>query len=246
MHARLLPYLDQRPIYDAINFSLSTAPRAIDSYQKEGNAANQTTLNMQVSLFLCPSDGGPLEEAGVNYRGNVGVGPTDVTSIEFPDSGNGLFPELGFVRAAYVPDGLSHTAAFSERLRGSGQSIAPVPERDFWQSIGFIGTADDLLKACRVVARAGVAPGFSGAGDHWLWSGRERTLYSHTQTPNGRVPDFLDLHILTAKGMATARGWHPGGVNVLMGDGSCRWVGSSINQAVWRGLGTRNGGELVD
>ncbi|MGC8639974.1 MAG: H-X9-DG-CTERM domain-containing protein [Isosphaeraceae bacterium] len=46
--------------------------------------------------------------------------------------------------------------------------------------------------------------------------------------------------------MATARSWHPGGVNVLMGDGSVRFVRESVSRAVWRALGTRNGGELVE
>jgi prepilin-type processing-associated H-X9-DG protein len=246
MHARLLPYLDERPIYDAINFTLSTSPRPVDSYQEVGNAANLTAISAGISIFLCPSDAGPFQSTGVNYRGNVGVGPMNNTSIEFPDSNNGLFPELGFVRAAYVPDGLSHTAAFAERLRGSDQAYAPVPERDFWQSTGFVGTADDQLKACRIAARPGASGTFGAAGDHWLWSGRERTLYSHTQVPNGKVPDCLDLHVLTGVGMATARSWHPGGVNVLMGDGACRPIDSSIDQAIWRAFGTRNGGELVD
>jgi hypothetical protein len=239
-----VPFLDRKSTYDAINFSISTSPRPLDSYQAFGNVANLTAINTQVSIFLCPSDVGPMDNTGVNYRGNVGVGPMNNTSIEFPDSNNGLFPELGFVRAAYVPDGLSHTAAFSERLRGSAN--VPVPNRDFWQSTGFVGTADDQLKACRIVARPDAAGVFTAAGDHWFWSGRERTLYSHTQVPNGLVPDCLDLHVLTGVGMATARSWHPRCVNVLMGDGACRPVGSSISQAVWRGFGTRNGGEVLD
>ena len=46
--------------------------------------------------------------------------------------------------------------------------------------------------------------------------------------------------------MATARSRHPGGVNVLMGDGSSRFILGTISQEVCAGLGTRNGGELVD
>ena len=246
MHARLLPFLGLLATYDAINFAVSSAPEPITPLEVAGNAANHTALNTKIDLFLCPSDGGPLAESGTNYRGNVGVGPMNSTSIEFPDSNNGLFPELGFVRAAFVPDGLSHTAAFSERLRGSGQTNAPMPERDFWRSIGFVSTADDQLKTCQIVGRPPGANAFVDAGRWWFWIGRERTLYTHTQSPNGPVPDCLDLGVQTALGMATARSWHPGGINVLMGDGSCRWVSSTINQAVWRGLGTRNGGELVD
>ncbi len=246
IHSRMLPYLDQTAIYDSINFALGASPRPFSPIEEAGNAANLTTLNTSISLFLCPTDGGPFSGSGVNYRGNVGVGPINWNSVEFPDSNNGLFPESGLVRAAYVPDGLSHTAALSERLRGSAGDEALDPDRDFWPSHGYVATADGQLKLCSIEARGGSKGGFTSAGDHWLWSGRERTLYCHGQSPNGRVPDCLDLNIVTALGMTTARSSHPGGVNLLMGDGSCRWVGSSIDQAVWRGLGTRNGGELVE
>ncbi len=47
-------------------------------------------------------------------------------------------------------------------------------------------------------------------------------------------------------GVSTARGFHPGGVNCLMADGSLRFVKESIARTVWRGLGTRNGDELVE
>jgi prepilin-type processing-associated H-X9-DG protein len=43
----------------------------------------------------------------------------------------------------------------------------------------------------------------------------------------------------------TARSYHPGGVNLLMGDGSVRWIKSSIDGATWRGLGTISGGEVI-
>ncbi len=246
VHTRLLPYLDELALYNAINFSLGTAPQPVTSYESAGNAANLTARTAQIGIFLCPSDGGPFEDSGTNYRGNVGVGPVNATSIEFPDSNNGLFPELEFVRASYVPDGLSHTAAFSERLRGSGRASNPSPERDFWASQGFVSTADDQLKNCQIVARPATAGAYVEAGQWWYWTGRERTLYTHTQTPNGRVPDCLWLNVQTALGMATARSRHPGGVNVLMGDGACRWFSSSVDQAIWRGFATRNGGELVD
>jgi prepilin-type processing-associated H-X9-DG protein len=43
----------------------------------------------------------------------------------------------------------------------------------------------------------------------------------------------------------TARSFHAGGVNTLLGDGSVRFVKNSINGNVWRALGTLNGGEVV-
>jgi prepilin-type N-terminal cleavage/methylation domain-containing protein/prepilin-type processing-associated H-X9-DG protein len=38
---------------------------------------------------------------------------------------------------------------------------------------------------------------------------------------------------------------HPGGANVLFGDGSVRFVKSTVNRTTWWALGTRNGGEVV-
>ncbi|HKI18430.1 MAG TPA: H-X9-DG-CTERM domain-containing protein, partial [Isosphaeraceae bacterium] len=38
---------------------------------------------------------------------------------------------------------------------------------------------------------------------------------------------------------------HAGGVNVLMGDGSGRFIKTSVDLQTWRNLGTRNGGEVI-
>ena len=43
----------------------------------------------------------------------------------------------------------------------------------------------------------------------------------------------------------TARSYHPGGVNVLFGDGSVRFVKNTIAGMTWRALGTVAGGEVI-
>ncbi len=202
-------------------------------------------MNVRIDTFLCPTDSGPFSATGNNYRGNVGLGPSIAPWVETRDSGNGLFMENQMTRPSYVTDGLSHTAAFSERLRGSGSAGSAVPERDFWGLTVGVNTADELLIGCHVAARPGVKA-YPLAGNRWFWCGRDRTLYTHTQSPNGRVPDCILPNAFPPPGMATARSWHMGGVNVLMGDGSVRFALEGIQLSVWRGLGTRNGGELVD
>ena len=42
-----------------------------------------------------------------------------------------------------------------------------------------------------------------------------------------------------------ASSFHPGGVNVLLMDGSARFIKSSINLSIWNALGTRADGEVV-
>jgi len=260
IHVRLLPYLDQAVLFDAINFMVPAYPEPPDPFtgmplsELSGlmvgwNAMNQTTRFTGIGLFLCPSDAGAFTETGNNYRGNTGVGCCPHPTAVYPDSGNGLFPEIDIVSAARVTDGLSHTAAFSERLRGTGRSATLAPARDFFPWAGDASapptsTADDLLRRCRHNARPSKRR-FVESGRWWFWTGRERTLYNHAQPPNGLVPDCIGGAFM-ANGMATARSWHPGGVGVLMGDGSARFVRDSVSVEVWRALGTRDGREVVD
>ena len=251
IQTRLLPYLGLGPSYNAINFSVGATPPDVfeASLTPEGEvllAINATASGVRVATFLCPSDGGPFGEPGNNYRANVGVGPAYLPSAECRDSGNGLFMEIGLTRASYVTDGLSHTASFSERLRGSGRNAPPSPERDYWPMPWYVRSADGLIRGCQVTARPGAVRNYTRSGRSWFWPGRDRTHYTHTQQPNGPVPDCILPKGIVPLGMATARSWHPGGVNLLLGDGSTRFVGETIDLSVWRGLGTRNGGELVD
>jgi prepilin-type N-terminal cleavage/methylation domain-containing protein/prepilin-type processing-associated H-X9-DG protein len=250
IHVRLLPHLDLRAAYDAVNFDAGTWP--LDEFEwspglaeQAVNAVNGTVFRSSVSVFLCPSDDRPRSSGGNNYRGTAGVGPHVGTLAEYPDSGNGIFADVEAIRPAYVPDGLGHTVMFSERLRGSGDPAGPVVERDIAHMPAiFVSNADQLMTLCRIAARPTnefyVRPGWQ-----WFWRGRGHTLYTHAQPPNGSVVDCLNTG-LAKDGMATARSMHPGGVNVLMGDGSMRFVAEGISVAVWRGLGTRNGNELVD
>ena len=248
VHLRLLPYLEQRVLYDATNFMAHTYPETWKGTWPTADAVNSWNSTVQqtgIALFLCPSDGGPFGDLGVNYRGNAGTGPDGWTSAEHPDSGNGLLSEFPLVRPASVPDGLAHTALFSERLRGSGGTAVDL-QRDAFALEYLALTTDDLILDARASARMSNANQFFRHGHSWFWTGRERTLYNHAQVPNGSIPDAIYPGNLTARGMTTARSLHPGGVNLLMGDGSVRFVAETIAQAPWRGMGTRNGRELVD
>ena len=44
---------------------------------------------------------------------------------------------------------------------------------------------------------------------------------------------------------STASSWHSGGVNVLLCDGSTRFVQDRISLVVWRAIGGRNDGQSV-
>lgn len=114
------------------------------------------------------------------------------------------------------------------------------------QGVSLDRNADDLLTACRIAAlRRETQGAWLRHGGEWSGTSSQYTLYCHAQAPNGRVVDCQrPAEVVFA--MATVRSAHPGGVNLLMGDGSTRFVADCVSLAVWRGFGTRNGRELVD
>jgi prepilin-type processing-associated H-X9-DG protein len=180
----------------------------------------------------------------------VGVGPSISTSAESPDSGNGFFTFPGVTSPASFPDGLAHTVAFSERLQGTGNPTQQVAERDL-SNVDTVPLqcltrdADNALLCCRQASKSAF-PAFTQAGWLWILAGRMHTTYCHAQEPNGHIPDGASASYSAAWGVTTARSWHRGGLNVLMGDGSVRFVSDTVRRPIWRALGTRNGGELVE
>lgn len=245
---RMLPYLDQEVLFSSLNIAFEYCP---DFAGRFPHPANTTALNVRLAVLMCPTDDGLAEAAyPTSYRGNVGVGPNWDVTAEAPDSGNGFFPWSVVGRPAAFPDGLSHTVAFSERLVGSGRSGDMMPERDFsdprtagaWTD----RPADFALKACRAAAAEPDFPSFTRGGHDWFYAGRNHAYYTHAQEPNGTIPDGFTASAFPPEGLATARSLHSGGVNALMGDGSTRFVPETVARPVWRALGTRNGGEVVE
>lgn len=249
---RLLPFLEQGSLFNSINFDFEQSPlRPVVRYPGT-YPANSTAYGTSVGVFLCPSDGSMFPpEHGNNYRANLGVGPSIAPTAESFDSGNGAFPFPGPTTAASFQDGLAHTVMFSERLRGSG--VPPggrkVAERDY----GDLGPyphsvdrdADTALGWCRVAAREHF-PAATEGGSNWYIDGMQFTSYCHAQEPNGTIPDGLLLSSNPQWGITTARSGHLGGVHALAGDGSARFVSETSDRKVWRALGTRSGGELVE
>jgi prepilin-type N-terminal cleavage/methylation domain-containing protein len=243
---RLLPYLEQQPLFASINFEVETYPNSLRSdFPFPQNLTAEAT---NVGAYLCPSDGATSPTPyGCSYRGNYGVGPHIHTSRESYDSGNGFYTFPGVLGPHSFPDGLSHTVAYSERLRGTGKEGGLVPARDFGDILVMPYCTDrdaDYALECCQLASARNFPAYRGAGFTWFYGDFECTAYNHAQEPNGRIPDALVQGPWF--GIATARSLHPGGVNALMSDGAVRFVSQSIARQVWRGLGTRNGDELVE
>jgi prepilin-type N-terminal cleavage/methylation domain-containing protein/prepilin-type processing-associated H-X9-DG protein len=236
-HARLLPFVEQANVQKLVNIEGTLA-------DPQNVLASQTPIG----LFLCPSDPQNgrvpgLPDYGTNYAACNGTGVTtdsagNITGFQTIATGNGIFAQVP-VRPTDVLDGLSNTAAFSETLLGDGQMPTTNPPTGSRLLILEVaGGGDPTPSACD----AGSGTWVPTRGGQWINGHFGNTLYNHYYPPNpvGKWDCGNGSH---NKALSTARSNHSGGANLLLGDGSVRFVTDGVQLGVWRALATRAGGE---
>ncbi|HEU5115396.1 MAG TPA: DUF1559 domain-containing protein, partial [Isosphaeraceae bacterium] len=157
MKCRLLPFMEQQPLYNAINMYMP-------SYMVNAGAETNTTVAYTtVNTFLCPSDTnvGNLTNVGTNYPNNLGLNRY-YNNWECQGPAWYLGNDANLARVvtfASITDGLSNTAMFSEFVKGTGRGIG-VGSRDGRNMVysmsntnkDFAGTPNadyQLAQACR-------------------------------------------------------------------------------------------------
>jgi prepilin-type N-terminal cleavage/methylation domain-containing protein/prepilin-type processing-associated H-X9-DG protein len=254
-NSQLLQYLEQGNLFNAINFSLppetpgmAGAVPFMPPYQNP-NRENATACRTQVNTFLCPSDLPPLSEwpGGNNYLGNQSTWACDLSennqsTIAPNEVPRGVFYFNSAVKLADITDGTSQTAFYSEKIKGQGQ---PNTRTDL-----FIFTnqtsLDATYNACRILPPTAL-PLTSRQGMSWVMGEMCCTSYNHVAGPNDKscaAPNFPGSMANMAMQVPPSS-YHPGGANMLFGDGTVRFVKNSIDLFTWRAIGTRNGGEVV-
>lgn len=234
----LLPFMELQQLYEQVNYEL-TGTRPDPSVTRPENS---TVRGVTLSILLCPSDlENPLPSVGggINYNVNRGA-----TLVFFPHPANaplgdpnGLFWWNSRVRPRDVIDGLSKTAAFSERIIVDGNNGKVTPDADIFTDSNSPMTLDEAVAVCEAIDMNDLAnqfPLFMGAP--WLHG---QHAYQHVSPPNARSCGWR--HVLRATMTASSR--HPGGVHVASAEGSVHFVSNSIDLRTWRALGTRAGNE---
>jgi prepilin-type N-terminal cleavage/methylation domain-containing protein/prepilin-type processing-associated H-X9-DG protein len=227
----LLPQLEQQPLFSSINFCFN----AVESAEMP-IVENRTARNTKLSVLLCPSDGEPRHLN--SYRFNKGR--WGMIRIGFFD---GPFTFWVYPSEASVTDGLSQTAFVSERIGGSFGTAVGWP-RDVKYETGpaFVLTDASYIPFC---LEAEPALWVNTSGRYWLFGGFYNTDYNHNGAPNDPRPSCGPGLTNMGYGLHPPRSYHPGVVNVLMGDGRVTAVTNSINSRVWVALGTYNAGDIA-
>ncbi len=214
----ILPYIEQAPLYNQLNFSRSII-----------DPSNGPLLRQPLSVFRCPSDPQPetwnieqesspgtvlAELATANYVGVFGSGDEQPGGRELDDcegfvgqcTGNGMFFHNSRVRMRDLTDGTSNTIVIGERMtrpRGATvdtfstwSGVVPEGEEAFARTLGVV--------------------------DHPPNAGNYGTVHQD---------DFSSNHV--------------GGTHFVLGDGHVRFVSENIDKNVFQWLSTLSGGEVI-
>jgi prepilin-type N-terminal cleavage/methylation domain-containing protein/prepilin-type processing-associated H-X9-DG protein len=235
--AKMTPYLEDKSVYKMLDFS-------VPLYDANFNVTPQNAQAVAtfVPTFLCPSDRRMIvsrQFAPTNYAVCAGSGNDGGSPI----TGNGIFFVNSHIRPEQIVNGLSHTALAAESTLGniSGSGSMGDPNIDY--KFTLVPPLTDNV--CSGAAEWNVS---DGRGFAWASGEFRAALYNHYYSPNQAVPDCIGSSLaghveaqFTAYGWRTARSRHPGGVNLLMADGSTRFISNDISQPVWQAMATRTG-----
>jgi prepilin-type processing-associated H-X9-DG protein len=252
----ILPYVEQDNLFKLAQTSLSNwATTTVVGYT-DGTWATAVG-GAVIKTFQCPSDARTSTMCQVNFsnvtlptgwaRGNyaANLGPSwfndqlngGSASDNFGLPGQGPFSvwnasagttKMG-MGVATIPDGSSNTMLASEVLCG----ITTTDVRGVWAAgslgsslIGSHCVGDDLGPNYNQANNQGDC-----ADDIW-------------NAPSSWAQNLSNWQSCPSQ-QATARSRHPGGVNSLMGDGSVRFIKSTIDQRTWYLVTSANDGQAV-
>lgn len=262
--AQLNPYLEQTAIYNRMDLTLPMYAFPSLSVLPE----NQFAVGQLVKIFVCPADKmrpvfsgyGVTDFGPSNYAACLGSGATaGGPPFGTPWAADGAFEANVKGRFLGISDGLSNTVVFSESTLGEGPvapnpgGVGPLPVDDPRKVYTYLNGAAVTDAACDAAAGGATTTwNFDMLrGAQWASGAIRCASYNHYYPPNPAKPDCISiLNVLgpqrfTSVGFKAARSFHPGGVNVLLGDGAVRFVSDGILPETWTALATRAGNEVV-
>jgi prepilin-type N-terminal cleavage/methylation domain-containing protein/prepilin-type processing-associated H-X9-DG protein len=211
---------------------------------------------------------------GNNYMVSIGSAQANGAGTyywDFSKPTDGIVFENSKVRIAKITDGTSKTAIASEAVRsianGTADSVTfaagsppPFPYQytanasstHGWNSTTLKTSgmtnpttqeADDLVNRWTELTswRHAGSPSMRGRGQAWAATTAGNSLTNGFLPPNSTIPDY----VVHWSGFFGPKSFHPGGANVLFGDGRVVLLSDKTDKDLHRALHSINGGEHV-
>ena len=241
----MLNYMEQVQVYNALNIDITW-----------GDPVNSTAVKTRISTLLCPStpaDPGRLDgipepqpySPSWTATVNAVTDYSPIVGIDSRLSAYGVFPvgstppeslivKNKKTRLADATDGLSNTIVFVESAgrpfvyRRGGKVFGSPPEHRV-NSGGWARPASDVM------LNGSTADGSVFPGPIVVNAANGEDVFGQP---------FPHPYYVT-EGTGGLFSFHTGGVNVLLGDGSVRFVKETVSLPTFAALVTRGGGEVI-
>ena len=241
----LLPYLDQGPLFNRLNFSGSFGAGTTAAVAYMGG--NEVLSNFVMPAYLCPSSA--LDRFPQTYTNNTGG------AGNFNNPGNGLgiqyvgimgaAPNFGWTQAGYRDCGQGWSCDQGMMTMNECKRIRDAVD----------GTSNTIL----VAEQSGLIQGANRTSNYYGgWSGArnqlkisDATCSDHWQTgstcvrhpPNSQIGDAGNGH--PYRNNTVLNSFHTGGVFVVMGDGAVKFISDNIDFQTLKKLCIRNDGQTL-
>jgi prepilin-type N-terminal cleavage/methylation domain-containing protein/prepilin-type processing-associated H-X9-DG protein len=253
--AQMLGQMEQQAVYNACNFSWNPTQNSCGT--TIASAVNTTAVNTIIATFLCPSD----PYSGVSRINNYQPSRGPTTSVN-ATSTPGLFAKYNSYGVRNCTDGTSNTVAFAEVLVGNAVANS-VYRGNGVVKVAVTGAANidsvqtnpagvpPMFQACVLMMKSTPANIISDNGYRWADGRQGYGSMCTVAVPNDPRAPFSGCRLDPSYGgsdsqqLTNAGSQHPGGVNVAFGDGSVKFIKSSVAQTVWWALGSKAGGEVI-
>lgn len=247
----LLPYLDQAPMYNQVNFANANVCW-------DGNFVPWKT---QLTVLMCPTSiqttlqGSPGSVASKNYK--FCVGTTINNNYSGPTNGLFQFSQIGYKGMRDCSDGSSNTIAVAETGAGVQGTNSIIGNSAF--NVAGFDTNPTICRALQGANQqyvAGTSVSSWGQGTLWPFGHPNWSAVTTVLPPNNASCVSIGDNASNAWGILTPTSYHTGGVNVLLADGTVRFIGNNIDAGnygvgspasfgIWGGLGTCAGSEIM-
>jgi prepilin-type N-terminal cleavage/methylation domain-containing protein/prepilin-type processing-associated H-X9-DG protein len=252
--SRIAPFLELGPLYNAMNFTNKTT-----------DPSNITAVSSTLSVLICPSEVNPQADTSTSTAGvtsTYGVSNYGWCEGDWYVFGGVVTPMQN--RSAFGPNASRRFSSFTD---GLSQSLLAAEVKTYQQAyhdcgvvpppaVGSPTVVPDPATILATVAAAPTVCKTASGHTHWFngnsfYDGFTTALVPNTLAPAGTPLVDSDFSSEDEDdggptyAAVTARSYHPGGVNVLLGDGSVRFVKNSIAWSTWRALGTIASGEVI-
>ena len=227
----ILPYLEQSQIEDAYDYD-------------DRVYFSPIATRAQIPTYVCPSD----DAAGRHFwgfsRSNYAVcyGSTNLAP-NLPQDHQVIYPEVDSTNF----DGplLENDGVFRLQASRAGRKLAKILD----------GTSNSVMASELIAGKDAPPNDWRGL---WIRFYAGASAYTHEITPNSSVADELFngycpgpsvlppcVNVPTRLGVASARSYHPGGVNAVFVDGHVEFKSENIDLSLWQSLASINGGEII-